>query len=711
VQTTQIPVMNNLARALQNRGDTEAALALYSQILASKPDIAEVHFQVGRIFYGGNRFTKAVFHFKLAIQIKPNEPGIWNEYIPALLCNVDPDEIKAATKQLKKTKMDPKLTIRFQNKLINTANGLSVSIGTLSKTTLNSIQDHIVHKDFKSANAQALALVRKNPKNAVVTELLARTYDGLGQINDARKYFKLAISLDPKFYNAYVNQGKMEFESKDSKAALALFKEAIIVAPHGATGICHMANTMAQMGVATEARQILQNAKKLHLKGGQIHRALSEQYIRAGNYELAEKNFATAIKRETPTYIVYGEFGDALMHVNQVNLALKYYKMAHALDDSNPEIMHRLATAYREIGNFEKSLSYIESAIKRSPSTGRYLAFYSSTQKFTSDDPLIEKMVQVYADPKTAIADRTDLGFAISKAFEDTKQYDKVFGYLKSANDDMRARYPYDVNDFETEIDRVQDYFSDFKLINYKEMGQTDAHPIFVTGMPRSGTTLVEQIIASHSEVTGAGEVGYTGPAERRVLEKPDQSLISLKEVNDTHLETLGTDIWRYLQHLHPSSKRITDKSIQTYKRMGLLKAAMPNCKIIVVRRDPRDNLLSIYRNKFVDGTHLYAYDLSDLGVYYKQFVRIIDFWRQKMPEGFMEIQYEDLIDDPEKYARALIDYCDLDWENECLNFHKSKRQVKTLSVMQVRQPIYKSSVKAWQRYEDDLQPLFEALK
>ena len=192
---------------------------------------------------------------------------------------------------------------------------------------------------------------------------------------------------------------------------------------------------------------------------------------------------------------------------------------------------------------------------------------------------------------------------------------------------------------------------------------------------------------------------------------KPNGSLIQLPDVSDALLKDFGSDIWQHLQHLHPDAGRVTDKSIMSYKRMGMLKAAMPNCKIIVVRRDPRDNLLSIYRNKFQEGRHLYSYSLTDLAHFYKQFERLIDFWRQKMPEGFMEIQYEDLIDDPEKHARALIDYCDLEWEDDCLNFHKTKRRVKTLSLYQVRQPIYKSSLKAWQRYEEHLQPLFEALK
>ena len=317
----------------------------------------------------------------------------------------------------------------------------------------------------------------------------------------------------------------------------------------------------------------------------------------------------------------------------------------------------------------------------------------------------------MFEKKSTTKGDKINLGFAITKALEDSKQFDRVFPFLKSANDSMNLNFPYDVNTAVCENDETIEYFKDFKLDKYSGMGYNDARPIFICGMPRSGTTLVEQIISSHSSVTGAGEIGYTNIAIANTIGTKEKKLISLSKVQPKHLEKIGSDIWTYLTHHYPGTSHITDKSIMTYKRMGLLKAAMPNCKFIIVRRDPRDNLLSIYRNRFADNTHLYAYNLENLGKYYKQFLRIMDFWRNKMPEGFIEINYEDLINDPETQAQKLVKYCNLDWENKCLEFYKSKRQVKTLSILQVRQPIYKSSVKAWERYEQDLQPLFKAIE
>lgn len=711
VPASQITAKYKQALALQSKGQNEPALAIYSQILDSKPDIAEVHFQVGRIFYAGNKFEKSIFHFDIAIQLKPNEPAIWTEYIPSLLCNIDPDAIKKAATRLKKSTMDKRLVIPLQNKLLNTGDGSIVPIGNLNKSALNAVQSAILNKNHGQANALAKALYTQHPKNAVVAELLARTYLNLGQMNEARTHFKIATSLDPTFFNAFDNFGKAELDAKNYGAAVKQYKSAVVAAPHSVSAICSLADSIYYLGQAADAQSILKNAKKLRLKGGKFDLLLGELSIRLGNYEEAEAHYKTGIKREKATTALYIGIGNTYNNAEQLHTSLKYYDLAQTLDPDNATIFSHKAATYRELGDFDKALECINKAIALEPNNPAYLASYVASKKITEDDPVIDKLIALHGDTTAANEERINLGFAITKALEDSKQYDRVFPFLKGANDDMHARFPYDVKDAVQENDGLIEYFRDFRLANFNGMGHSDANPIFICGMPRSGTTLVEQIISSHSKVTGAGEVGHTTSAIARTMQTSDGKEIGLDHLEPKHLQKIGSDYWKYLTHHYSGTSHITDKSIMTYKRMGLLKAAMPNCKFIVVRRDPRDNLLSIYRNQFVDGTHLYAYDLANLGAYYKQFIRIMDFWREKMPEGFMEINYEDLIDDPETHARALIDYCDLDWEDECLEFYKSKRQVKTLSIMQVRQPIYKSSVKAWQRYEDDLKPLFEALK
>ncbi|MDC1434934.1 sulfotransferase [Amylibacter sp.] len=500
-------------------------------------------------------------------------------------------------------------------------------------------------------------------------------------------------------------------KEKNYSTAISLFKSAVVIAPKASSGIYNLANAMSFNMQISDAQDLLKKALLLNLKGVNLYMLLGELSVRTGYYKDSEKYYETAFKREQKSAELYIKVGDIFNNATQSNTALKYYNLAQEIEPDNALIFKLKANVYREIGDFDKTLEQINKAISIEPNNIDFLTFYVNSKKIENTDLVIEKMIALFEKKSTIKSDKINLGFAITKALEDSKQFDKVFPFLKSANDSMNLNFPYDVNTAVSENDETIKYFEDFKLDNYNGMGYNDAHPIFICGMPRSGTTLVEQIISSHSSVTGAGEIGYTNIAIDHTIRTEEKKLIPLSKVQPKHLEKIGSDIWTYLSHHYPGTSHITDKSIMTYKRMGLLKAAMPNCKFIIVRRDPRDNLLSIYRNKFADNTHLYAYNLENLGTYYKQFLRIMDFWRNKMPAGFMEINYEDLINDPETQAQKLVNYCNLDWENKCLEFYKSERQVKTLSILQVRQPIYKSSVKAWQRYEQDLQPLFKAIK
>jgi len=708
---TQIAAQYKRAISLQTKGQNELALAIYSQILEIKPNIAEVHFQVGRIFYAANKFSKSVFHFNIAIKLKPNEIAIWEQYIPSLLCNIDLGTIKKAIKILKKTDIDKHTSVVFQNRLLSKANGSSVSIGNLNKSALNSIQSSIISHDYEKANVLAKALYNQNSNSPIVSELLARTYMGLGHFDEARAYFNIAIKLDPTFFNAVNNLGKLELKEKNYSAAISYFKSAVVIAPKASSGIYNLANAMSYNIQISDAQDLLKKALVLNLKGVNLYMLLGELSVRTGYYKDSEKYYETAFKREQKSAELYIKVGDIFYNAAQSNTALKYYNLAQEIEPDNALIFKLKANVYREIGDFNKTLEQIDKAISIEPNNIDFLTFYVSSKKIENTDPVIEKMIALFEKKSITKSDKINLGFAITKALEDSKQFGRVFPFLKSANDSMNYNFPYDVNTAVSENDETIKYFKDFKLNNYTGMGYNNAHPIFICGMPRSGTTLVEQIISSHSSVTGAGEIGYTNIAISHTIGTEEKRLIPLSKVQPKHLEKIGSDIWTYLTHHYPGTSHITDKSIMTYKRMGLLKAAMPNCKFIIVRRDPRDNLLSIYRNRFADNTHLYAYNLENLGTYYKQFLRIMDFWRNKMPKGFMEINYEDLINDPETQAQKLIKYCNLDWEDKCLEFYKSGRQVKTLSILQVRQPIYKSSVKAWERYEKDLQPLFKAIE
>ena len=282
---------------------------------------------------------------------------------------------------------------------------------------------------------------------------------------------------------------------------------------------------------------------------------------------------------------------------------------------------------------------------------------------------------------------------------------------MNFANEIYRKNNPYNISDRLEEIKALKNSFSqtDFNR-GLQDQSLSGIAPIFITGMPRSGTTLVEQIISAHPDVAAGGETSIAVKTVYQILLRENGNVRFFHQIPEEEVARIGHIYEDQIREIVDFDHFVTDKSIQTVVVMGVVKLALPNARFIVVRRDPRDNLLSVYKNSFGDGTHLYSNDLKDLAKFYRSFVDIVDFWRERIPDSFHEIWYDDLVSNPDEETRKLIAAAGLEWDDACLSPHKNKREVKTLSVQQVRQPINTGSKQAWKRYEKDLQPLIKEL-
>ena len=394
-----------------------------------------------------------------------------------------------------------------------------------------------------------------------------------------------------------------------------------------------------------------------------------------------------------------GELPEAL----EINAAM----IAAAPKDAGPRIDR--AFTLQRAGDFEAAEEELWRAMKLDPERGEPYRMLARNRKLKPGDPLIARMEQALRSQKLRPGAREEIQFSMAKAMEDTGQHGKVFTYLKPANTAMKKRYGYDVGLRRKEIDGLIAAFRSFDF-TASPAASGDFAPIFVTGLPRSGTTLVERILASHSQVTAGGEMPHAVRAVYSVIGDSARGFRPMAKLAPDDLRHIGESYERAVRKSVHFGRTVTDKAIQAHLVMGVLREAIPSARFIVVRRDPRDCLYSIYKNMFAPGRHRYAYDLEDLAAYYASFLRILDFWREAMPGGFHEVHYEDLVADPEPQTRALIAAAGLEWEDACLQSHKSAGAVKTLSMQQVRQPIYRTSAQAWQRYEAELQPLVKAL-
>ncbi|MCR9272279.1 MULTISPECIES: tetratricopeptide repeat-containing sulfotransferase family protein [Mameliella] len=398
---------------------------------------------------------------------------------------------------------------------------------------------------------------------------------------------------------------------------------------------------------------------------------------------------------------------EAYSRLEASDKVLGLYDRLISADPKSNQPRGEKAVYLQHLGRFDEAEKILRSLVKRVPRNGEIYRVLGSGRKMPKGDPLLEQMLSLWKDDQLPEMSRMHLGFALAKAVEDIGATEKVFVYLNRANALQRQQAPYDPAEREAEW---RAYLDAQESDDYTTLGHDQApRAVFVTGMPRSGTTLVEQIIASHSQAHAGGEMGHAlkqavaqfGPAQKMT------PLAKLSEAKLSHWAEAYTRLVR--RDTGQTEGVVTDKSIQTHMVFGLIARGLPGARIIVVHRDPRDTALSIYKNHFKLGTHRYATDLADIADAIKMFRRSVEHWKQRIPDRIHEVRYDDLVSDPEPNARALVDAAGLDWEEACLNFHNSKSGVKTLSLMQVRQPIHAGRREAWRKYERELAPFIEA--
>ena len=301
------------------------------------------------------------------------------------------------------------------------------------------------------------------------------------------------------------------------------------------------------------------------------------------------------------------------------------------------------------------------------------------------------------------------LNFALGKCYHEAREYEKAFPYFLAGCTLKRTELNYDAEQMAQHFTLIKRAFDPATLARLRGKGNPSSLPIFVVGMPRSGTTLTEQIISSHPNVYGAGEL--TDLMEISRLDYADPSIHQqLVLLSPQQLMAWGDDYITRLQRYAPDAPHITDKLTNNFLAIGLIHLMLPNAKIIHINRNPVDTCLSCLTTWFRDSLP-HTYDMTELGRYYVDYQRLMAHWRQVLPSNaFLDIYYEELVADQEAQSRRIIDYCGLEWHDACLDFHNNKRQISTASLVQARRPIYKSSVERWRSYEKFLGPLLDAL-
>mgnify|MGYP001246528500 FL=1 len=424
------------------------------------------------------------------------------------------------------------------------------------------------------------------------------------------------------------------------------------------------------------------------------------------DYTAADKCFNKVIKIN-PSYIkALINLGNLRNETLDFAEAILFYKKAIDINDKISECHLNLAYSYQSIGEISRAKEHLNKTLKIDISQTRADKMLSALIDYTTDKGHLSSMIDKETSLELTDEKKIYLYFAIAKAFEDMKDFNKSFAYLEKGNQLQKDNTTYNYENIKKLSHSIKSFFSNSKLkFNNKEISKKKF--IFIMGMPRSGTTLVEKIVSSHSRVSGLGELNIISNIIFNNVIKEHE--IDTKKIDEFLNNDFLTSYEFYLKNFNIKNEYIVDKSLTNFWYIGFIKHFFPNSKIIHCSRNAKDNCLSIYKNLF-DTHEGWFYDQLELARYYNSYEDLMKFWN-KMYEGkIYNIEYELLIKNPDDEIKKLINFCSLDWEDACLNFHKSKTAIKTLSVNQANKPIYSSSVNSSDNYKDKLKILFSKL-
>ena len=420
-----------------------------------------------------------------------------------------------------------------------------------------------------------------------------------------------------------------------------------------------------------------------------------------------------ALALEPENALTHYYHGAALAMAARPGDAVQSYQKAVSIDPELPGAHIGLGHVLKTVGDQEGGIAAYRRAIELRPNFGE--TYYSlanlKTFRFTEQD--VEAMSERLANESLPVECRVHFAFSLGKAFEDQKNYDQAFKHYALANQLHRDTIAYDPVQTGVAHERMREIFStDYFASRSAQSGCSGADPIFIVGLPRSGSTLLEQILASHSLVDGTSELpdismiaqGLTQPRSGQAFP------LCMPDLSDSRVRELGEQYLEQTRRHRGAAPFFTDKMPNNFAYVGFIKTILPNAKIIDARRHPMDSCFGCFKQHFARG-QTFTYDLFELGEFYLEYCQLMHHWDEVLPGQVLHVQYEEVVADLETQVRRILEFCDLPFEQGCVDFHQTERAVRTASSEQVRQPIYSGSVQTWKRFEAHLEPLRDILQ
>ncbi len=639
---------------LINAGQADKAEALCRDALKRNPRDVNMVALLGATLFKTRQNQEAEKFLREAIDLAPNfaKP---HEDLGMLLLEADRSE-EAAAMLKDATRLDPKAELAFFN--------LGRALTALGEGVE---ADKAFEASFElNPERKKLALAAEHHRN--------------GRLDEAQQMYREVLRANPNNVDAVRLLGTIAASQLRIGEAERLFRRAIELAPDFVRVIIDLGRMLKEQNRYQEAIDCFERANVLEPGNVQSH------------FQLAATLAPAALTYE----------------------AVEVYQRVLKMQPNHAGALLGLAHMLKTIGRQDEAIVAYRDFIGLTPDHGEgYWSLANlKTYRLTDDDIQVME-AQLTRDDLTDLS-AVNFLFALAKTYEDQGDFELAWDYYSKGNAKRRMTEKYDPVQTEVTNDSIIAVFDRQFLAQNTGLGNPDPAPIFVVGLPRSGSTLIEQILASHSLVEGTAELPYAGRIATSLNRNRADGVNyprAVRELGEKQFKAMGQEYLDLAQlHRTEGKPHFIDKMPNNTPTIGLLHLILPNAKIIDARRYPMDSCFSCYRQLFAQG-QTFTYDLTDIGEYFLQYERMMDHWHEVLPGRVLTVQYEDMVTDFENQVRRLLEYLELPWEDACLNFHETERPVRTASSEQVRQPIYSKSINRWRNYEQHLGELIEVLE
>ncbi len=553
---------------------------------------------------------------------------------------------------------------------------------------------------------RANALVEQFPAAIILYNILGAAYSNGGRKEDALMCFSKAVEINPGYPDAHNNLGATLRNLGRQKEAIDSYKRALNLKPNYAEAHYNLGNALNDLGRREEAAASFSRALELKPDYFDAHNNLGLALNSLDRHREALASFSKAAEIDPNNPNALNNLGVTFRALGRQEEAIGQYGKALKIKPDHDEAHYNLANALNDLGHQERALASYAAALQINPKLAAAYRSMGSIKVYEAGDPQISQIQKLLEEPNTSENDKMHLNFALGKVNEDLENFEKAFEYYSGGNFLRKKAFGYDFPEERKLFDTITETFESEPSISKSDnacAGDNQHTPIFIVGMMRSGTSLVEQILASHSEVYGAGEQLALG-----------QSIQSInwsgRSVDERQLDAINHSYMQHLSTLGVREPFVADKAPLNFRWIGFIRHALPNAKIIHVKRDSVATCWSIYKHYFSSMGNGYAYDMRDVAEYYNLYLRLMMFWRKKYQDAIYEISYEQLTEDQEGETRKLLAHIGVAWERQTLDFHETKRAVATVSAAQVRKKMYKGSSEEWRKYEQFIQPMISIL-